>query len=332
MDTQLPESPDNLPVNDATSSPLPGPPNPPANNPMPPDNSSPNNPPSDNTPVNNPAENPPSANPPSSPSIPNSNNPNPNTQASSIIHRPSSIIHHPFIFILYAIIIIVAFIASILFFSPPSFTAKLLNTGNRLSLKLPQINIPKKSPPSITPIPSIPSINFSALMTPANLPAQAGPPSQPTGETNPTAVNQPTIQQPQPTTYSLSNLASLRVPEPNEKLDDPTIAIPNSAMSIPNSPIKTRSFEITAQKNTFVPDKIIVYKDDIVRIRFTPIDGNFDLTVSGFGVKKEAKMAETVVLEFQADTSGAFTFLCEGCGMKGDKPAVWGTLFVVPRP
>lgn len=109
-----------------------------------------------------------------------------------------------------------------------------------------------------------------------------------------------------------------RVPEPNEKLSEEQkkeLAVP--AISIPAAPgsiAKLRSFSIQAEKNQFIPAKIMVNFGDTVNIKFTAVDANYDIIFDGYNTRQRAIKGETKVLEFQAIRAGDYTFYCEQCG------------------
>lgn len=129
-----------------------------------------------------------------------------------------------------------------------------------------------------------------------------------------------TTHNPQPTTY-------IHIPEPNESPTENGLAVPLASFkTLPGAESKVRTFEITAQKNAFSSQKIIVGEGDIVKIRFTALDNQYDLFFPALGVKTQAKKGETKFIEFQAVSSGSFEFLCETCG-----PKTKGTLLVAAR-
>jgi len=109
-----------------------------------------------------------------------------------------------------------------------------------------------------------------------------------------------------------------RVPEPNEKLSEeqkkeiavPTVAIPAAQ----DSTASFRSFNISAENDKFIPERIFVNLGDTVNIKFTAVDKDYDMIFEGYNTRQKAVKGETKVLEFQANMRGDFTFYCQQCG------------------
>lgn len=140
-----------------------------------------------------------------------------------------------------------------------------------------------------------------------------------------------TYQNPPPLIDNMADLSqsSIHVPEPNEKTDQPGLAVPRSAQeSFPGSKNKMRSFEILAEKTSFSINKIIVNQNDIVRIQFTALDKNYDLTLPALGISQKVQKGERKTVEFQAIADGTFDFSCRSCGGNN---AMKGILIVVPK-
>lgn len=113
---------------------------------------------------------------------------------------------------------------------------------------------------------------------------------------------------------------------PNDaKLSTPAISAPAS----PNSSQTWGVFTVTASRNGFDPSTITVKKLDLVQIRLTAADGDYDFSVPYLGVSYAAtKKGETRQINFQANTSGTFVFECRDyCG--GGK-IIQGQLIVLP--
>ncbi len=120
------------------------------------------------------------------------------------------------------------------------------------------------------------------------------------------------------------------VPEPNDKTADSGLAVPRSAQeSSPGGKNKMRSFEILAEKTAFSINKIIVNQNDIVRIQFTALDKNYDLSFPALGISQKAQKGERKTVEFQAIADGTFVFSCLTCD--GSKESTKGVLIVVPK-
>lgn len=141
-----------------------------------------------------------------------------------------------------------------------------------------------------------------------------------------------TYQNPPPLIDNMADLSqfSIHVPEPNEKTGESGLAVPRSAQeSFPGSKNKMRSFDITAEKTAFSINKIIVNQNDIVRIQFTALDKNYDLTLPALGISQKVQKGERKTVEFQAIADGTFVFSCLSCD--GSKESMKGVLIVVPK-
>jgi cytochrome c oxidase subunit II len=99
----------------------------------------------------------------------------------------------------------------------------------------------------------------------------------------------------------------------------------------PGEPTAVRSFDITASRFQYEPDRLEVTEGDVVRLTLRSTD-----TTHGFGIRElrvEAvipKGGEPVTVEFVADQPGTFEFFCtEYCG--AGHRNMTGTLVVAPR-
>jgi heme/copper-type cytochrome/quinol oxidase subunit 2 len=106
------------------------------------------------------------------------------------------------------------------------------------------------------------------------------------------------------------------VPELGELLDNESIAVPisvsDAAVGITSNHLRT--YLISAENGKFTPSVVIVYKNDTVHIKFTAVDGTYDITVPDYGLQQTAKKGETKPLEFRAEKEGRFPYYCESCG------------------
>lgn len=130
---------------------------------------------------------------------------------------------------------------------------------------------------------------------------------------------------------------SVRVPEPNEKLTDTSIAIPATTRdSNPGSRDKIRSFSLEGKDGGFSVEKIIVYQGDIVRIDMSANDQDYDISFPDLLLRQSLKQGETKRLEFQAQVPGSFVFVCDSCTQQKSKFLTTaqskGVLIVVPKP
>ena len=92
----------------------------------------------------------------------------------------------------------------------------------------------------------------------------------------------------------------------------------------------TRAFTVSARKYAFVPPRLEVRQDDLVKITLTTDDIPHSFTIDGYRIAKRVNPGQTVVFEFRADEAGRFPVYCnltidEGC------KAMRGELIVRPR-
>lgn len=73
---------------------------------------------------------------------------------------------------------------------------------------------------------------------------------------------------------------------------------------------QVREFTVSGRDNAFVPGRIEVQKDDLVKIAFTAADIAHSFTVDRYRIAKRAGAGQTVVFEFRADQTGTFTYYC----------------------
>lgn len=93
------------------------------------------------------------------------------------------------------------------------------------------------------------------------------------------------------------------------------IAVPTAAVPVvEGSSAQIRIFNVKAQADKFIPEKIIVNQGDTVHIEFTAVDKAYDFTLSGYNMKQAPKQGETKQLEFQALQDGDFIYYCSACG------------------
>ena len=91
-----------------------------------------------------------------------------------------------------------------------------------------------------------------------------------------------------------------------------------------------REITLVARDYQFIPDRIEVTQDDLVRITFTSEARPISFAVDAYRILKRAGADRTIVFEFRADQAGSFPFYCSltsdpKCeGMKG-------TLVVAPK-
>ena len=89
----------------------------------------------------------------------------------------------------------------------------------------------------------------------------------------------------------------------------------------------TKSFTVTAKQWSFDPATITVKKGDKVKLTVKSVDVSHGFSLSAFGVNQTLEPNKEVAVEFVADKTGSFPFVCSvfcGSGHGGMK----GTLIV----
>ena len=71
-----------------------------------------------------------------------------------------------------------------------------------------------------------------------------------------------------------------------------------------------RDVTLVARDHQFIPDRITVGQDDLVRITFTSQDRPTSFAIDAYRIIKRAGPGKTIVFEFRADQAGTFTFYC----------------------
>jgi heme/copper-type cytochrome/quinol oxidase subunit 2 len=92
----------------------------------------------------------------------------------------------------------------------------------------------------------------------------------------------------------------------------------------------TQEFTIVARKYGFIPPRIEVRQDDLVKVTLRTEDIPHSFTIDDYRIAKRVNPGQTVVFEFRADQAGRFPFYCsltidEGC------KEMHGELVVRPR-
>jgi heme/copper-type cytochrome/quinol oxidase subunit 2 len=91
-----------------------------------------------------------------------------------------------------------------------------------------------------------------------------------------------------------------------------------------------RDVTLIARDHRFIPDRIEVRQDDLVRVTFTSEGRPASFAVDAYRILKRAGADQTIVFEFRADQAGAFTFYCS---LTSDPQCrdMTGTLVVAPK-
>ena len=91
-----------------------------------------------------------------------------------------------------------------------------------------------------------------------------------------------------------------------------------------------RDVTLVAREHQFIPNRIDVAQDDLVRITFTSEARPASFAVDAYRILKRAAADKTIVFEFRADQAGTFTFYCSLTSDPGCKD-MKGTLVVAPK-
>jgi heme/copper-type cytochrome/quinol oxidase subunit 2 len=71
-----------------------------------------------------------------------------------------------------------------------------------------------------------------------------------------------------------------------------------------------RDVTLVARDHQFLPDRIEVVQDDLVRITFTSEARPTSFAIDAYRISKRAGADKTIVFEFRADQAGTFAFYC----------------------
>ena len=126
----------------------------------------------------------------------------------------------------------------------------------------------------------------------------------------------------------------IQVPEPRTDQSGKNVAqaqdlaIPIEAIETAGTDNVFRHFEIRAEGNKYVPSKIVVREGDIVDIKFTAADREYNFFLSDFGIYATVAQGQTKTIQFQASVYGTYAFSCKDVcdGFK-----MMGTLVVAKR-
>jgi heme/copper-type cytochrome/quinol oxidase subunit 2 len=91
-----------------------------------------------------------------------------------------------------------------------------------------------------------------------------------------------------------------------------------------------REVTLVARDHQFIPNRIEVTQDDLVRITLTSEQRPATFAVDAYRILKRAGADKTIVFEFRADTAGTFTFYCSLTSDPQCKD-MKGTLVVNPK-
>jgi len=91
-----------------------------------------------------------------------------------------------------------------------------------------------------------------------------------------------------------------------------------------------REITITARDHQFIPNRIEVAQDDLVRLSLTSEDQTYSFAMDAYRIIRRIGSKKTSVFEFRAGQAGTFTFYCN---LTRDPRCreMKGTLVVHPR-
>jgi heme/copper-type cytochrome/quinol oxidase subunit 2 len=124
------------------------------------------------------------------------------------------------------------------------------------------------------------------------------------------------------------DLKKIPVPEPGQKFQEGVAVPKESVKSSPVAESKLRIFEVKGENGTIFPVNFRAYQNDIINIKLTALDQDYDFYLEGYNLQVKAKKGETKTIEFQALNLGVYNFYCSLCSTK-EKPA--GKIIIVPR-
>jgi len=124
------------------------------------------------------------------------------------------------------------------------------------------------------------------------------------------------------------DLKRIPVPEPGQKFQE-GIAVPKeSVTSAPGVKNKLRVFDVRGEKGAIFPVNFRAYQNDVISIKLTAIDQDYDFFLEGYNLQVKAKKGEIKIIEFQALNLGVYNFYCSLCSTK-EKPA--GEIIIIPK-
>jgi heme/copper-type cytochrome/quinol oxidase subunit 2 len=124
------------------------------------------------------------------------------------------------------------------------------------------------------------------------------------------------------------DLKKIPVPEPGQKFQEGVAVPKESISSAPGVESKLRIFEVKGENGIISPSNFRAYQNDVINIKLTAVDQDYDFFLEGYNLQVKAKKGETKTIEFQALNLGVYNFYCSLCSTK-EKPA--GKIIVVPR-
>ena len=91
-----------------------------------------------------------------------------------------------------------------------------------------------------------------------------------------------------------------------------------------------RDITIIARERTFEPNRIVVTKDDLVRITLTSDKQPRSFAIDAYRISKRVAAGGSITFEFHANQPGTFTFYCSLTSVQACAE-MKGTLVVNPK-
>ena len=91
-----------------------------------------------------------------------------------------------------------------------------------------------------------------------------------------------------------------------------------------------RAVTIVARDFQFIPNRIEVVQDELVRITLTSEGRPHSFAIDAYRIVKRAGAGQTIVFDFRADQAGTFTFYCNLTSVH-ECQEMRGTLVVAPK-
>lgn len=100
-------------------------------------------------------------------------------------------------------------------------------------------------------------------------------------------------------------------PEAGETAGSEDVAVPVGVTPVGSAAIRT--FELTGEGARITPSTVIVNENDIITIRLSAVDADYDLSFPDFGVYKKVSQGDTAKIQFQGRPYGEYQFSCNLC-------------------
>jgi len=111
-------------------------------------------------------------------------------------------------------------------------------------------------------------------------------------------------------------LKNIEVSEPGANVSE-NVAVPKESLEAgPKTESKLRIFELKGENGQFLPNDFGAYQGDIIDIKLTAVDQDYDFRLEGYNIQMKANKEETKTIEFQYLNIGIFKFYCSLCQTK----------------